>query len=82
VAADEKVEAAAADLLADTHVERVREETGAAPASDWWITDRRTHYAGDGYTSSTLELWDAERRPLARAHQTMYVRMDVPELRG
>ena len=49
---------------------------------EWLLVDARTHHAADGYTSSTIELWDADRRLLARASQAIYLRMDPPELRA
>jgi acyl-CoA thioesterase len=50
--------------------------------SEWWLVDARTHHAADGYTSSTIALWDEDGRLLARASQTIYLRMDAPELQA
>ena len=52
----------------------------AETRGEWWIGDARTHHVGDDYASATFALWDADRRLLAHASQTMYLRMDVPEL--
>jgi hypothetical protein len=37
------------------------------------------HWAGDGYASAEITLWDAARRPLAHATQLMLVRFPAPE---
>lgn len=44
--------------------------------SPWLLVDARTHFAGEGYASSTIDLWDVDRRLLARASQLMYLRLD------
>lgn len=45
--------------------------------SEWLLADARTHWAGDGYASSTIDLWDVDRQLLARASQLMYLRLDA-----
>ena len=48
---------------------------------EWLIVDARTHHAGDGYASASIELWDEDRRLLARATQLVFLRLDEPVLR-
>jgi acyl-CoA thioesterase len=47
--------------------------------ADWLLTRAVCHWAGDGYASAEITLWDAARRPLAHATQLMLVRFPAPE---
>jgi acyl-CoA thioesterase len=40
----------------------------------WWLTHTHCHWAGDGYASATITLWDEHRRLLAHATQLMLIR--------
>ena len=54
----------------------------AATRSDWLLTHTRCHWAGDGYASSEIQLWDEERRLVAHATQMMLLRFPDPESLG
>ncbi len=50
---------------------------------DWLLTRACSQWAGDGYTSAKIDLWDLDRRPVATATQVMLIRFPDPdELRG
>jgi acyl-CoA thioesterase len=46
---------------------------------DWLLTRARSRWAGDGYASAQIDLWDLERKPVATATQVMLVRFPDPE---
>ncbi len=41
------------------------------PCSEWLLSNNRAHYAGEGYASTEIELWDPERGLIAYATQLM-----------
>jgi acyl-CoA thioesterase len=42
------------------------------PRSEWLLSNGRAHYAGDGYASTEMELWDPEAGLIAYATQLMF----------
>jgi acyl-CoA thioesterase len=51
-----------------------------AETEDEWVLSRAVcHWAGDGYASAEITLWDTQRRILAHANQLMLVRFPDPE---
>ena len=51
-----------------------------ADTEDEWVLSRAVcHWAGDGYASAEITLWDRQRRILAHANQLMLVRFPDPE---
>lgn len=49
---------------------------------DWLLTHTRANWAGDGYASAQIDLWDEERRLLAHATQVMLLRFPDPTSLG
>lgn len=49
---------------------------------DWLLARTVGHWAGDGYASAEITLWDAARRPLAVATQVMLLRFPDPSELG
>jgi acyl-CoA thioesterase len=45
---------------------------------DWVLTRAVSHWAGSGYASAEITLWDSHRRLLAQANQLMLVRFPDP----
>ena len=45
---------------------------------DWLLARSVSHWAGDGYASAEITLWDFSRRPLAFATQVMLLRFPDP----
>ncbi|MBW2267782.1 MAG: thioesterase family protein [Deltaproteobacteria bacterium] len=54
----------------------------AATRSEWLISHTRCHWAGDGYASAEIQLWDEERRLVCHATQVMLLRFPAPESLG
>lgn len=54
----------------------------AATRSDWILSHARCHWAGDGYASAEIQLWDEERKLVAHATQMMLLRFPDPESLG
>jgi acyl-CoA thioesterase len=51
-----------------------------ADTEDDWVLSRAVcHWAGDGYASAEITLWDTQRRILAHANQLMLVRFPDPQ---
>jgi acyl-CoA thioesterase len=50
--------------------------------SDWLLVRSVGHWAGDGYASAGITLWDSERRLLAHAVQVMLIRFPEPSELG
>ena len=46
---------------------------------EWLLVQARTHHAGDGYASASIDLWDRDWRLVARATQLMYLRVGVTD---
>ena len=46
---------------------------------DWLLSHTLAHWAGDGYASAEITLWDAHRRLIAHATQMMVIRFPDPE---
>jgi len=44
---------------------------------EWLLVHSRTLQAGDGYATATANIWDRQQRLVARAHQVMYLRLDL-----
>lgn len=45
---------------------------------EWTLARSRIHWAGDGYASGEVSLWDGQRRLLAHATQLMLIRFPRP----
>jgi acyl-CoA thioesterase len=50
----------------------------AEPEQEWLLARTVGHWAGDGYASAEITLWDATRRLLAFATQVMLIRFPDP----
>jgi acyl-CoA thioesterase len=49
------------------------------PVGDWILTRTVAHWAGDGYASAEITLWDERRRPVGHASQMMLIRFPALE---
>jgi acyl-CoA thioesterase len=49
------------------------------PETEWILTRARARWAGDGYASAEIELWDEKRRLVAYATQMMVIRFPSPD---
>jgi acyl-CoA thioesterase len=49
---------------------------------DWLLSHTRCHWAGDGYASSEVQLWDEDRKLVCHATQLMLVRFPDPDSLG
>ena len=49
---------------------------------EWLLTHCRCHWAGDGYASAEIQLFDEDRQLVAHATQVMLVRFPPPESLG
>lgn len=54
----------------------------AATKGDWLLSHTRCHWAGDGYASAEIQLWDEARTLVCHATQVMVVRFPEPESLG
>jgi acyl-CoA thioesterase len=54
----------------------------AETRSDWLISHARCHWAGDGYASTEIQLWDEERKLVCHATQVMLLRFPDPDSLG
>lgn len=50
-----------------------------ATTSDWLLSHTRCHWAGDGYASAEIQLWDQARKLVCHGTQVMLVRFPEPE---
>jgi acyl-CoA thioesterase len=50
--------------------------------SEWFLTRMIGHWAGDGYASAEIAMWDEKRRLVAHAVQMMLIRFPTPEQLG
>ena len=50
----------------------------AATRSQWLLSHTRCHWAGDGYASTEIQLWDEQRKLVCHATQVMLVRFPAP----
>jgi acyl-CoA thioesterase len=46
---------------------------------EWFLGASTCHWAGDGYASADIALWDGRRRLVAHAAQMMLIRLVTPE---
>ena len=53
-----------------------------ATRRDWLLSHARCHWAGDGYASAEIQLWDEDRRLVCHATQMMLLRFPDPESLG
>ncbi len=51
----------------------------AATDEEWVLMHAKSHWAGDGYASAEVTLWDRRRRVLAHATQLMLIRFPDPK---
>ena len=51
----------------------------AATDEEWVLMHVKGHWAGDGYASAEVTLWDRRRRLLAHATQLMLIRFPDPK---
>ncbi|HXC51578.1 MAG TPA: thioesterase family protein [Candidatus Limnocylindrales bacterium] len=49
---------------------------------EWFLTRVVSHWAGDGYASAEVTMWDSRRRLVAHAVQMMLIRFPTPEQLG
>jgi acyl-CoA thioesterase len=45
---------------------------------EWFLTRVVSHWAGDGYASAEVTMWDTRRRLIAHAAQMMLIRFPTP----
>ena len=50
--------------------------------SEWFLTRVVSHWAGDGYATAEVTMWDESRRLIAHAVQMMLIRFPTPEQLG